>query len=373
MLELQMQQKKKQKEMEEAEEEQRKESLTDTQMPGYEDVRFEDSSPVPPSPQTADIVMIPPVLQTVPGIDILQEYVDDATISADGVRMILIAWVKQRRCWGVGFAKRMKIKKITPYPALHYAINSFCEERKTRMRCVPFKGGVVDGPQNGVPPPPWAIPVFSSGLFKTEKKVIQVPHTSRVHRCWKCGGAGSRWCPVCFGEAIVICVWCWGWGWNYGDICYGCWGRGFIPCDCCCGAGRVTCQECDGYGNLKTYIELTVKFYSVNDNWIYERTNMPTKIIKEEPGKRIFEQVNYRICPIQGYKVNELNIASYNLVMKQSKLQDTRRVLYQGHNVEVIPVTEVQVAKGSKEQVFKIYGLNRKVYYPNYPKRSCCC
>jgi len=61
-----------------------------------------------------------------------------------------------------------KIKSVTPYPALRYEFSSYCEDRKTKWTVVPFTGGLIDGPQNGIPPGPWDIPVFSTGLFKQE-------------------------------------------------------------------------------------------------------------------------------------------------------------------------------------------------------------
>jgi len=103
-------------------------------------------------------------------IDELEEYNDDATLSEESIREIVVAWVKtQGCCWKKRFAKKMEIKSVTPYPALRYELSSFCEDRKTQWRVVPFIGGLIDGPQRGIPPGPWDIPVFSTGLFKPEK------------------------------------------------------------------------------------------------------------------------------------------------------------------------------------------------------------
>ena len=38
-------------------------------------------------------------------------------------------------------------------------------------------GGLVDGPQNGTPPPPWAIPIQSTGFFKTETLCAEVKYS----------------------------------------------------------------------------------------------------------------------------------------------------------------------------------------------------
>ena len=41
-------------------------------------------------------------------------------------------------------------------------------------------GGPVDGPENGTPPAPWAIPCQPKMLFKDDKIKIEVPHTAKV-------------------------------------------------------------------------------------------------------------------------------------------------------------------------------------------------
>jgi len=59
-------------------------------------------------------------------------------------------------------------------------LETFTESRKTGKKRKPYKGGPVDGPENGAPPPPWSIPCNPSHLFNTEKKKIEVPHTATV-------------------------------------------------------------------------------------------------------------------------------------------------------------------------------------------------
>ena len=49
-----------------------------------------------------------------------------------------------------------------------------------------FSGGPIDGPQFGVPPQPWDIPVIRPQDFKTDKKVISVPHTASVKVFLQC-------------------------------------------------------------------------------------------------------------------------------------------------------------------------------------------
>ena len=62
-----------------------------------------------------------------------------------------------------------------------YTLETFCEARKTGFKSEPYRGGPVDGPQNGPPPPPWAIHCVANSMFQTHEKRMEVPHTATVH------------------------------------------------------------------------------------------------------------------------------------------------------------------------------------------------
>ena len=59
-------------------------------------------------------------------------------------------------------------------------LETFGEGRSTKNKSKPYKGGVVDGPENGPPPPPWAIPCEPNQMFSTHKIKLEVPHTSVI-------------------------------------------------------------------------------------------------------------------------------------------------------------------------------------------------
>ena len=61
-----------------------------------------------------------------------------------------------------------------------YKLETFTEGRSTKKKKKPYKGGPVDGPENGPPPPPWGIPCQPKCLFRDEKVKIEVPHTAKV-------------------------------------------------------------------------------------------------------------------------------------------------------------------------------------------------
>lgn len=66
---------------------------------------------------------------------------------------------------------------------LQYTLETFTEARKTGFMHVPYRGGPVDGPENGPPPPPWAIHCLADSMFHTHVKKMEVPHTATVRVC----------------------------------------------------------------------------------------------------------------------------------------------------------------------------------------------
>ena len=60
-------------------------------------------------------------------------------------------------------------------------------------------------------------------------------------------------------------------------------------------------RDCCG-SFLKTFVELSVRFHSVRDTWIYDRTQLPQGETAKAEGKIIMEQVLPRISPVQVFK-----------------------------------------------------------------------
>ena len=76
----------------------------------------------------------------------------------------------------------------------------------------PYRGGPVDGPQNGHPPAPWHIPVQPSGNFVRVTLKCEVPHTATVVGCNKCFSQGYIRCWHCHGRGMRRCISCHGSG-----------------------------------------------------------------------------------------------------------------------------------------------------------------
>jgi hypothetical protein len=65
-------------------------------------------------------------------------------------------------------------------------MESFSENRSTKKKKIPYKGGKVDGPDNGPAPKAWDISVKPKSEFKDDKVKKEVPHTAKVKVSSEC-------------------------------------------------------------------------------------------------------------------------------------------------------------------------------------------
>ena len=122
---------------------------------------------------------------------------------------------------------------------------------------------------------------------------------------------------------------------------------------------------------LKSAIQLTTTFGVETDDYAYERTAMPDHLIRNAQGRTVIEQSAPRVGPIVGYKINEINQRSGELVQKHATAFPTKRILYQRQQLRAIPVTQIQGVFKDDKYVFWIYGDERKVHFPDYPNQCC--
>ncbi|XP_022807961.1 protein SSUH2 homolog, partial [Stylophora pistillata] len=115
----------------------------------------------------------------------------------------LLAFVAENCCYGKSAARDMEIKDITPSSAYHYKLESYCESRSTSWKFDPYWGQQIDGPQNGLAPPPWSIPVSPTQFFKPHEAYVEVPHTASVKPCHVCKATGIIRCYGCEGKKKI--------------------------------------------------------------------------------------------------------------------------------------------------------------------------
>ncbi|KAL8592646.1 hypothetical protein ACOMHN_026576 [Nucella lapillus] len=349
------------------------------QAANFNDMKFEgygnmgpvgQMSMLPPPP--------PPPPPSEPPPDMM--FTEISVMNEQACRDAIINFASENCCYGSAPAKEMTFNTLDPKTALHYTLETFAEARSTGYKTVPYRGGPVDGPQNGQAPPPWAIPCEADSLFRDQTKLIEVPHTSFVTPCHQCHGMGWQQCNRCHGRGQVRCTHCYGSGRrqhstpeghvNWVD-CHYCHG-GMRSCHRCGGDGRVTCGTCDGFGQLRAYIELKVVYTNHVNDYIMEQTDMPDELVREVGGKPIFEQTMPQVWPILAYPVREVNENSQNLVnMHRSSFRDEKKLM-QRQELRAVPVTEVAWTwKDDRNKRMWVYGNEHKVYCPDYPQQCC--
>ncbi|KAK3103748.1 hypothetical protein FSP39_021609 [Pinctada imbricata] len=303
-----------------------------------------------------------------------------ANLDEAACRQAMFNHVAEQCCYGSKPAEEMTINSFKSLTAFHYTLETFCEGRKTGFKSVPYRGGPVDGPHNGPPPPPWMIDCVADSMFHTHEKYLEVPHTATVRPCHNCDARGYFRCWECGGWGRIVCDDCDGRGHHdshdpYGNPirqnCHRCHGDGIASCDRCGGDGRITCEQCDGYKSIKTYIELTVTFTNHVGEHIVERTDMPDELIREGQGDTLFEQTLPFVHPITSYPVPDINNNSIRLVNQHKGAFPSERQLQQRQILRAVPVTEVHYSWQEYNTRYWIYGQQRAVYAPDYPHQCC--
>lgn len=335
-------------------------------VPGYNNVRL-DQSLLPPPPTD----YIPPKDQKQP------DFMSAPVISEDTARQALLEHVAQQCCWGKGAAEKMTIKELQSSTSYHYILETYTEERSTKWDFDPFHGQPVDGPQNGPAPGPWDIAATFKEVFKNETQHHEVPHTAYVKDCHKCSAKGHVRCGRCHGRGRVKCGSCRGTGrkrvYRKGKHevkrCFSCSGRGKKRCTRCGGDGRVTCPVCKGHCRLRWFIRLIIKWVNNIGEHIVEKTDLPDELISQAAGSLGFQDTQPRVMPIARFPQAEINEASHRLLNGHQFPQ--RRIHMQRHVIRMVPVTQCFCEHKGKTLSYFVYGLESKVYSPEYPDQCC--
>ncbi|XP_033624380.1 protein SSUH2 homolog isoform X2 [Asterias rubens] len=338
-------------------------------VPGYETVVFNSGPPVPPPAYE------PPTESSCPQ----QIFDSNDGIGEEAVRAAILAFVDKHCCYGSRPAKNMNITRTIPTHAFHYLLETFNESRTTSRKFLPYRGGIVDGPLNGAPPPPWSMHCMPNTMFDTHEKQLEVPHTSYLKTCHRCAGAGFVQCGRCHGRGRVRCSSCSGSGRRTVHrngksrrvSCSWCHGSGRRRCTRCGGDGRVTCPTCSGFRTLRHFILLSVKYVNNFSDYILERSDMPDELIRDVSGQVVFEQTLPFVWPISQYPVTEVNENSVRLVSEHRTAWPYAKTLHQRQTLRSVPVTEAHYDWKDVSTRFWVYGFEHKVHAPDYPHQCC--
>ncbi|GFY56446.1 protein SSUH2 [Trichonephila inaurata madagascariensis] len=204
-------------------------------------------------------VVMPP---TAPPLDIpTQErmpLVDLGSLSDEDVRDACVQFASENCCYGKKFIRETALPQIYNGCSFHYQLETFGEKRETAERHEPYRGEYIDGPENGIPPAAWDIPVTIPAMFVPTIGKVEIPHTARVKECFRCVGNCRVRCESCYGRGGNTCWNCHGSGRRGTHSCSSCGGGGRQRCWNCSGSGQVKCGTCDGIGRLRHFMILII-------------------------------------------------------------------------------------------------------------------
>ncbi len=100
---------------------------------------------------------------------------------------------------------------------------------------------------------------------------------------------------------------------------------------------------------------------------VQEATVLPESEIRSCAGYSIFVDTNPRIMPINGFPQESINAASRALIEKHKTAFPTEQLLQQRQTIRVVPITQITYQYKKNTRYFCIYGLEKKVYFPDYP------
>ena len=323
-------------------------------------------------------------------------------LTLDAAREALELHVRTTKWLRRDLAKTLPIDSFERSGSFHVVFRSFTEARDTGPTHVPYRGGVVDGPENGRPPAPWDMRVDAPGIFINQDHYEPVPHTDSVKTCHGCGGMGNIVCGNCGGDGRVRCSSCGGDGRvsktrtltrtnsqgqtetyteSYTETCWKCSGDGQVTCSTCSGSGRVTCPTCDGATRLKHYQRLHVEWKTHVADDVIEKTDLPDDLVTGAVGIVVHAEEEDRLEAVNqgtsegrggpyrggGGRVNaEVNQVANRLIASH-RFPGGVKLHRQALVVRAVPVYEARYRWGKETRRFWIYGTDEQVYAPKYP------
>ncbi|KAM7421841.1 hypothetical protein PAMA_010073 [Pampus argenteus] len=294
-----------------------------------------------------------------------------ATVSEDVARDALLKFVESKWRYSSKPARNLTFKELKPITVYRYRLETYTETRTSAWQFEPYKGQMVDGPQYGMSPPPWDIPLSLPARYTDVVVKARVPHSSFVKLCHKCNGCGRVRCNMCHGRGMKRCTFCHGHGHNHSSNrrCSSCNGRGRKRCVSCHGHGNKTCSVCSGSQNLLHFIELTVTWKNNIADFIPDRQpDFPDKKFEKVTGDPFFVDENVLVYPIQGFPDQEICDVAAKLINEHlNRFSATSRILQQRQTIELVPLTHAHYSYNGKDFSFFVYGVENKVFTSKYP------
>jgi DnaJ-class molecular chaperone len=164
-------------------------------------------------------------------------------ISESDVREALIEYINKHSCLRLKPLENFKIGSTDIRNAFQYTLETFSEKRETKWKYYGYKGGEIDGEENGAIPYKWDVKVNTPESFSRKIKIkLVMPHSEEVKICHCCHGSGKQQCFSCNGlDGRNVTT-------NNSNT-NSHYSR-YQSCGSCGGSGRQTCSACRGEYNL---------------------------------------------------------------------------------------------------------------------------
>mmetsp|Transcript_13412 Transcript_13412/g.26298 ORF Transcript_13412/g.26298 Transcript_13412/m.26298 type:complete len:578 (-) Transcript_13412:196-1929(-) len=294
-------------------------------------------------------------------------------LSEDEIKTCVSDWADSLCCYGKGPAGQLKVGKCTGYPSYYYKFQSFGETRHKEAKYRPYHDGPVDG---GTEPDLWDVVCHPTQDWAEHEVTTKVPHSEEVKTCHVCHGSGTVSCDRCGGSGSCTETD------NDGN-------SRSVTCHSCNGSGRKTDPTCEGSGKLLWYKMLIAYFGAPGLDYVVEFTDLPDFLVKACKGKEIVCVEEKKCGPVELKQSPSLCQKSKEFLQRhreELESDDRIRVLKQRHRISMIPIWEVVLKPGDgdvekdeegKDDPFAnklfIYGEDKRVYFPRYPQKCCCC
>ncbi|XP_026161665.1 protein SSUH2 homolog isoform X2 [Mastacembelus armatus] len=291
-------------------------------------------------------------------------------VSEDVARDALLKFVESKWRYSSKPARNLTFKELKPITVYRYRLETYTETRTSAWQFEPYSGQVVDGPQCGMSPPPWDVPVSQPPIYTEMVEKVRVPHSSIVKVCHKCHGCGRTRCVACHGRGQVPLLS----SLRLQDLLRLPWQpepAAFYPAH-----GHLVCHHYTHSTSLLLHLSLSSAGVFCRKNNIADfipdrQPDFPDKKFEKVRGDPFFSDENLLVYPIQGFPDQEICDVSSKMINEHlNRFSSTSRILQQRQTIELVPLTHVFYSYGGKDYSFFVYGLENKVFTTKYP--SAC-
>lgn len=296
-------------------------------------------------------------------------------LTKEQIREAVRAHVKSKINYSSKAVDEMVYQDIKQSVAYVYRLTSLLETRKTKKVYAPYDGSYVDGPMNGPAPDGWSIFIKSPDTFIEGKSgAVAIPHTQTVQPCFTCNGSTRQRCSSCSGAGNKSCTWCNGSGTKSQGSnrvsCSSCLGSGRDRCSFCLGSGSKSCGTCNARGSLKYWIQIKAQWKVEIDEFVSTSDKLKEKDLLKADGFPMLNETHQRVQGLQNNQYVDETVVIFSQSVT-TKPATGARILRQNQLIKGVPITSVEYAH-KESGTFYVYGLDRRVYFDNYPSKNCC-